>query len=101
MGEITGGELILKHLAQEKVTHIFGVPDFAYNPILGKLDKYGIRLITPRHEAAAAHMADAFYRASGQVAATLSGAGPGAYFTVTDLAKCRGLSGSFPRATAT
>ena len=77
MGEITGGELILKHLAQEKVSHIFGVPDFAYNPILGKLDKYGIRFITPRHEAAAAHMADAFYRASGQVAATLSGAGPG------------------------
>jgi acetolactate synthase-1/2/3 large subunit len=77
MGEITGGELILKYLAQEKVSHIFGVPDFAYNPILGKLDKYGIRFVTPRHEAAAAHMADAFYRASGQVAATLSGAGPG------------------------
>ena len=77
MGEITGGELILKHLAQEKVSHIFGVPDFAYNPILGKLDKYGIRFVTPRHEAAAGHMADAFYRASGQIAATLSGAGPG------------------------
>ena len=77
MGEITGGELILKYLAQENVSHIFGVPDFAYNPILGKLDKYNIRFVTPRHEAAAAHMADAFYRASGQVAATLSGAGPG------------------------
>jgi thiamine pyrophosphate-dependent acetolactate synthase large subunit-like protein len=56
MGEITGGELILKHLAQENISHIFGVPDFAYNPILGKLDKYGIRFVTPRHEAAAGAM---------------------------------------------
>lgn len=77
MAKISVGEFILRHLAQEKVSHIFGVPDIAYARMLVNLNKYKMKFITPRHEAAAAHMADAFYRATGQIAVALSGAGPG------------------------
>ena len=64
MAQITGGELLLKCLAQEKIKYIFAVPDAGYNPLLGKLKEYRVRLIPPRHEAAAAHMADAMARTS-------------------------------------
>jgi acetolactate synthase-1/2/3 large subunit len=77
MGQITGGELLLKCLVQEKIKYIFAVPDAGYNPLLGKLKDYGVRLIPPRHEAAAAHMADAMTRMTGRPAVCMSGAGPG------------------------
>src|SRR4030042_35651 len=66
MAARTAGELLVKCLAQEKVRTIFAVPDVSYNPILGKLKEYGIRLVPPRHEAAAAHMADGWSRSADQ-----------------------------------
>ena len=60
MGTIKAGELLLRCLVQENVRVIFAVPDGAYNSVLGKLKEYGVRLKPPRHEAAAAHMADAW-----------------------------------------
>lgn len=77
MAPIMGGELLAKCLAQEKVRTIFAVPDVSYNPILGKLKEYGIRLVPPRHEAAAAHMADGWSRATGEPGVCMAGAGPG------------------------
>lgn len=77
MAEITGGELILKCLVQEGIKTIFAVPDAAYNPLMGKLKDYGIRMIPPRHEAAGAHMADAMARMTGAPAVCMAGAGPG------------------------
>ncbi len=77
MAEITGGELILKCLVQENVKHIFAVPDAGYNPLMGKLRDYGVRMIPPRHEAAAAHMADGMARVTGRPAVCMAGAGPG------------------------
>jgi acetolactate synthase-1/2/3 large subunit len=65
MAALKGGELLLKCLAQEKVRTIFAVPDVAYNTVLGKLKDYGVRLVPPRHEAAAAHMADGWSRVTG------------------------------------
>ncbi|CAG0945541.1 partial Acetolactate synthase, partial [Anaerolineae bacterium] len=78
MPEITGGELLLKCLKEEGVTTIFGVLDGSYNAFLAKLDAYGMRLIAPRHEAAAAHMADAWARVRGEPAVVVGGIGPGA-----------------------
>jgi acetolactate synthase-1/2/3 large subunit len=77
MAAMTGGEIVVKCLAQEKVRTIFAVPDVAYNPILGKLKEHGIRLVPPRHEAAAAHMADGWSRATGEPGVCMAGAGPG------------------------
>lgn len=77
MATIKGGELLLKYLVGENVRVIFAVPDGAYNSVLGKLDEYGVRLVPPRHEAAAAHMADAWSRVTGGVGVCMAGAGPG------------------------
>src|SRR4030042_1974796 len=77
MAAMTAGEIVVKCLAQEKVRVIFAVPDVAYNPILGKLKEHGIRLVPPRHEAAAAHMADGWSRATGEPGVCMAGAGPG------------------------
>jgi acetolactate synthase-1/2/3 large subunit len=78
MAEISGGELLLKCLKKEGVTRIFGIPDFAYNTLLGKVTEYGIRWITPRHESAAAHMGQGVYKTSGEIPVVMTGAGPGA-----------------------
>jgi len=77
MPQITGGELLLRCLKQERVTHIFGVIDGSLNPLLEKLDDYGVQLVVPRHEAAGAHMADAWARVTGQPGVCIGGAGPG------------------------
>jgi acetolactate synthase-1/2/3 large subunit len=78
MSQITGGELLLKCLKEEGVSLLFGVLDGSFNPFLAKLDDYGMRFINPRHEAAAAHMADAYARVRGEPAVVIGGIGPGA-----------------------
>jgi acetolactate synthase-1/2/3 large subunit len=78
MTEMTGGELLLKCLKEEGVTALFGVLDGSFNPFLAKLDEYGMRFINPRHEAAAAHTAEAWARIRGAPAVVIGGIGPGA-----------------------
>ena len=77
MAEISGGELLLKCLKKEGVERIFAIPDFAYNPLMGKVNEYGIRWITPRHESAAAHMAQGVYKTTGEIQVVMAGCGPG------------------------
>jgi acetolactate synthase-1/2/3 large subunit len=78
MTQITGGELLLKCLKGEGVQTLFGVLDGSFNPLLAKLDEYGMRFVNPRHEAAAAHMAEAYARIRGEPAVVIGGIGPGA-----------------------
>ena len=78
MTEITGGELLLKCLKQENITTLFGILDGSFNPFLAKLDDYGMRFVNARHEAAAAHMAEAYARIRGEPAVVIGGIGPGA-----------------------
>lgn len=77
MSEITGGELVVRCLANEGVKFLFGLPCPEIDPILAKLEDYGIRFVTIRHEAAAVHMAEGIYKTSGQVAAVIGNPGPG------------------------
>ncbi len=81
MSQITGGELLLKCLQSAGITTMFGVLDGSHNPILAKLNEYGIRFVTARHESAAAHMADAWARVRGEPGVVLTGIGPGALNT--------------------
>jgi len=78
MTEMTGGELLLKCLRQEGVTVLFGILDGSFNPFLAKLEEYGMRFVNARHEAAAAHMAEAYARIRGEPAVVIGGIGPGA-----------------------
>jgi acetolactate synthase-1/2/3 large subunit len=86
MTEMTGGELLLKCLKQEGVTTLFGVLDGSFNTFLAKLDEYGMRFVNARHEAAAAHMAEAYARIEGKPAVVCAGIGPGAANLVSGVA---------------
>ncbi len=82
MTEITGGELLLRSLHAENVRHINAITDGTYMIFLEALERLGpelgMELTVPRHEAAAAHFADAATRITGQPAVAMACAGPGA-----------------------
>lgn len=89
MNEIKGGELLLRCLHQERVEHVHAITDGTYMSFLEPLerlgDEFGIRLVVPRHEAAAAHMCDAYTRVSGKPAVVVACAGPGAANLISGL----------------
>lgn len=86
MTQITGGELLLKGLSAEGISTLFGVLDGSHNAFLVALEKYGMRYVTSRHEAAAAHMADAWARVRGEPAVVIGGIGPGAANMISGVA---------------
>jgi len=77
MSEITGAELLLRCLVGEGVRFVFGIPCPEVDPLLAKLEQYGVRFVPVRHEAAAVHMAEGLYKTTGQVAVVLGNPGPG------------------------
>jgi len=81
MAVISGGELLAKCLREYGIKKIFAIPDGTYNIMFKWMRdegvKAGMAFITPRHEAAGAHMADGWYRVTGQPAVVMAGAGPG------------------------
>lgn len=82
MAEITGGELLLRCLHAEGVRHINAITDGTYMMVIEALERLGdeldMRLVVPRHEAAAAHACDAYTRVTGNPAVVMACAGPGA-----------------------
>src|SRR3989304_1980225 len=82
MGEITGGELLVRSLHAEGVRDVWAIPDGTYMIFLEALERLGeelgIGLLVPDHEAAAAHAADAMTRVTGEPAVVMACAGPGA-----------------------
>lgn len=80
MKKISGGELLIKCLLEENVKFVFGVPGDQPYPIMDACYEHEdkIRWITFRHEAAAAHAADAYARITGSPGVCLGTVGPGA-----------------------
>ncbi|MGD8293106.1 MAG: thiamine pyrophosphate-binding protein [Desulfobacterales bacterium] len=82
MADITGGELLVRCLHAEGVQFIHAITDGTYMMVIEALERLGnnlgIRLIVPRHEAAAAHACDAYTRVAGEPAVVMACAGPGA-----------------------
>jgi thiamine pyrophosphate-dependent acetolactate synthase large subunit-like protein len=77
--EVTGGELVVDALRSLGIRHIFGVPGgqtLAINDAV--IDHDDITFVAARHEGAAAVMADAVGRLSGQPGVCLATTGPGA-----------------------
>jgi acetolactate synthase-1/2/3 large subunit len=74
---MTGGEAIVKMLKNEGVDVVFGIIDGTYFGLYSNLKKYGIRLITPRHESSAVHMAGAYARVTGKLGVCIASNGPG------------------------
>jgi acetolactate synthase I/II/III large subunit len=86
----TGGFALIDSLKRHGVKHIFGYPGGAILPIYDELYKAeaagGIQHILARHEQGAAHAADGYARATGQVGVCFATSGPGATNLVTGIA---------------
>ena len=84
---LSGGEMLVRALADEGVEHVFGYPGGAVLHIYDALfqqEKVNHYLV--RHEQAAGHMADAYSRVTGKTGVVLVTSGPGATNTVTPIA---------------
>ena len=85
---ITGADAVMRSLANEGVTTIFGYPGGAIMPVYDALmdhtDK--IRHILTRHEQGAIHAAQGYARVSGKVGVVLATSGPGATNLITGVA---------------
>ncbi len=77
MGQVVGGEILARMLAAEGVEVVFGIVDGTYLGFFGSFAKHNIRLISPRHETSAAHMAGAYARLTGKLGVCMASNGPG------------------------
>jgi thiamine pyrophosphate-dependent acetolactate synthase large subunit-like protein len=79
MEEYTGAELVVKTLRNEGVRHVFGISGHGIVALMEALRKEdGIDFFSARHEENAAHMADGWARATGQIGVCCSTVGSGA-----------------------
>lgn len=85
--EMTGAEILVRCLQEEKVEHLFGYPGgavlYIYDEIF-KQDK--VKHILVRHEQAAVHAADAYSRSSLKTGVCIVTSGPGLTNAVTGIA---------------
>jgi acetolactate synthase I/II/III large subunit len=79
MARMKGGELITEYLIKNKVPYVFGICGHGNVGMLDALyeARQHIKLVSPRHEQVAAHMADAYFRVRHEPVATLTSCGPG------------------------
>jgi acetolactate synthase-1/2/3 large subunit len=80
--------MIADYLVSEGVEYVFAVPGHGNTALLDAfVDRKGeITVLPAMHEQGAAHMADAYYRACGQIAVACTSIGPGATNTLTGVA---------------
>ena len=84
---ISGAEIVIRCLQEEKVDYVFGYPGGSVLHIYDALFKQEeVKHILVRHEQAAVHAADAYSRSSRKVGVALVTSGPGVTNTVTGIA---------------
>ena len=85
----TGGQIVVDTLVGEGVPYIVGIPGHGTlglsDALLGQ-DK--LKVLQVRHEQAAVHLADGYYRVAGVPLAVFTSIGPGAMNTVIGVASC-------------
>jgi acetolactate synthase-1/2/3 large subunit len=85
--QLTGAEIVVRCLQEEKVEYVFGYPGgsvlFIYDELF-KQDKFKHVLV--RHEQAAVHAADAYSRSSNKIGVCMVTSGPGVTNAVTGIA---------------
>ena len=87
MAKMSGGEALVQSLVREGVEVVFGIPGIHMSGIITALrDEPSIRMVTTRHEAGAAHMADGYARAAGKPGVVLVVPGAGLYNAASGLA---------------
>src|SRR6266849_76668 len=88
MPRMKGAEIITEYLIKNDIPYVFGICGHGNVGLLDTLYAASdrIKLISPRHEQVAAHMADAYFRIRHQPVATLTSCGPGSCNIVMPLA---------------
>jgi len=88
--KLTGGQIVMKYLEREHVPYVLGIPGHG---ILGFFDALresvaagNTKYIQVKHEQAAVHMADGYFRVKGEPLAVFTSIGPGALNTAIGLA---------------
>ena len=84
---LTGGEIVARTLQAYRVPYVTGIPGHGNWSILDAFHQLEepIPFIQVMHEQSAVHLADAFFRASGQPLMATTSIGPGAANTVIGL----------------
>ncbi|MQY51686.1 acetolactate synthase 3 catalytic subunit [Rhodocyclus tenuis] len=84
---MTGAEIVIRCLQEEKVEYVFGYPGGSVLHIYDELFKQDkVKHVLVRHEQAAVHAADGLARSSHKVGVALVTSGPGATNAVTGIA---------------
>ena len=84
--QYTGGEIILKALADQDVEVVFGYPGGVTLPLYNDMYKQNsLRHILVGHEQGAVHAAEGYARSTGKTGVAMATSGPGATNTVTGL----------------
>ncbi|MDP8258037.1 MAG: biosynthetic-type acetolactate synthase large subunit [Candidatus Aadella gelida] len=87
MSKLTGAEIFVKCLHEEKSTTVFGYPGGVIIPLADQIHKEkSIKFYLTRHEQGAVHAADGYARATGDVGVCIATSGPGATNLVTGIA---------------
>ena len=86
--QLTGAEIIIECLKEQKVDTVFGYPGGAILNVYDALYKHSdeIHHVLTSHEQGASHAADGYARATGKVGVCLATSGPGATNLVTGIA---------------
>ena len=85
--KISGAEIVIRCLQEEKVKFVFGYPGGAVLHIYDAIfNQNYFKHVLVRHEQAAVHAADAYSRSTGEVGVALVTSGPGATNAVTGIA---------------
>ncbi len=84
---LTGAEIVIRCLQEEKVEYVFGYPGgsvlYLYDALFQQEE---VRHVLVRHEQAAVHAADGFARSTQKVGVAMVTSGPGATNAVTGIA---------------
>jgi acetolactate synthase-1/2/3 large subunit len=84
--QMTGAEMVVQALIDQKVEHIFGYPGGAVLPIYDEIiQQDAFEHILVRHEQGAGHAAEGYARSTGKPGVALVTSGPGATNLVTAL----------------
>ncbi len=87
MEKLSGGDMLIRSLAEEGVDIIFGYPGGAALHIYDALFRQDrVKHVLVRHEQAATHAADGYTRSTGKTGCVLVTSGPGATNAITGIA---------------
>lgn len=88
MPRMKGADVITEFLVDSKIPYVFGICGHGNVGMLDSLHaaRDRIKMVSPRHEQVAGHMADAYFRVRHEAVATLTSCGPGSCNIVMPLA---------------